>query len=116
MSMEKRENSSRQPVGFPQLCLIVREQLLADPTIDDSEWKARVKDRLINLRFTYPQQLDAIERAMRAVEVALTRQGTPRPPPQIQKSVIVATTPTHNDPPWRWPRKIGAGLVSLSEI
>jgi hypothetical protein len=59
---------SRKPVGWRQLCAVTRAELEADPTIDNSEWVERIKRRILQLGFTYPEQLDGINRAMRAVE------------------------------------------------
>ncbi len=68
-----------QPVGFRQLCAIAREQLLAEPEIDDVEWKARIKDRLARLCFDYPRP-DQIAAAISAVEHALKETLGPRLP------------------------------------
>ncbi len=118
MSILERGRPNRLPPTFQQLCVIAREQIRQDLTIDDAEWKARIKDRLAELRFAHPEQLDAIERAMRAVETSLTKYGTPRPAPlPPSPSMPHVGPPQQRDGPWRWPRRLPTtGLVSLSEI
>lgn len=64
---------------FGQLCVIAREQIQAEPSIDDFEWKHRIKDRLIELRFEIPAHSDGMARAMSAVERALAKCWGPRP-------------------------------------
>ena len=67
------------PIAYPQLCAVAREQLLADLTMPDSEWRARVKDGLVQLGFAYPPQ-DQFAAALAAVEYTLPRPR-PAPPP-----------------------------------
>ncbi len=91
----------RLPPTFRQLCVITREQIEAEPTIDDFEWRERIKQRLINLSFTYPTDRAAITRAMDAVEKALEKHWGPRPPtstspPSPQREPM----PPRTDPPW----------------
>ena len=71
----------RAPVSFPQLCLVAKEQLLTDPSIDNGEWAERIKQRLVRLRLGYPEQPHQMTAAMEAVERALAKEGWPRPKP-----------------------------------
>lgn len=75
------KNKARPIVGFAQLCIITREQIEADPTVDNFEWKERIKRRLLSLGFTYPAEPDTIDRALHAVERALAKAGRTRPGP-----------------------------------
>jgi hypothetical protein len=65
---------TRKPVGWRQLCAVSRAELEAEPTIDNSEWVERIKRRILQLGFTYPEQLDGINRAIRAVERCVDRR------------------------------------------
>jgi len=76
-----RRPKKRPPIGFRQVCAIATSEMRADPTIDDAEWKARIKARVIALEFTYPVEKDAIDQAMTQVEKMLERQWGPRPIP-----------------------------------
>ena len=104
---------SRAPT-FAQLCVIAREQILAAPSIDDGEWKERIKDRLISLRFDYPDPPDLMTRAMTAVERALEKQWGPRP------SSTPAPRPPielpQQDPPWRRTRRGDPTWTSIQEL
>jgi len=73
----------RKPVGWPQLCAIAKGQIEAEPSIENSEWSERIKTRLLRLGFTYPEEPSAINRAMAAVERAMSKRWGPRqaPPP-----------------------------------
>jgi hypothetical protein len=69
----------RKPVDWRQLCAIARDQIQADPAIDNFEWKELIKIRLLAIGLTYPVEPNGIDRAMRAVERALSRDWGPRP-------------------------------------
>jgi hypothetical protein len=91
-----RHPPERKPVGWRQLCAITRELIEAEPTIDDAEWKERIKQRLTALELTYPEDWAAINRAMDAVQRTLEKAWGPRPipvPPQTSR----------RDPEWRGP-------------
>jgi hypothetical protein len=102
---------------FPQLCVIAREQIMAEPTIDTGEWGERVKDRLIQLGFTYPQPPHRLTDAMDAVERALEKHWGPRP---MQVPPGMRCQPTREvlhqaDPPW--PKsQTPQGWTSLKEL
>lgn len=94
--------SKPQPSRAPthgQLCVIAKEQLETEPSISDGEWKARIKDRLVRLRFDSPETSEPIHRAMSAVEKAYEKQHGPRriplPPrsPTTQEAATVPLTP-----------------------
>jgi hypothetical protein len=72
----------RTPVAFPLLCVIAKEQLLAEPSIDNGEWAERIKVRLVRLRLGYPDPPHRLTDAMDAVEHALAKEGRPRPLPR----------------------------------
>lgn len=78
-------------VSFRRLYVIAREILRADPSIDNLEWSERIKDTLIRAKLGYPERLEAIHDAMRAVEGVIPRaapsfpvakQEVPRPLPE----------------------------------
>jgi len=71
-------------IGVRQLCAIARDVLA--PDIDDSEWRERIKCRLVVLGFAYPRP-EQISAAMTQVERALAHQGQPRPTPVIGRWV-----------------------------
>jgi hypothetical protein len=92
----------RKPIGFRQLCMVAREILTADRRLDDTEWRERIKDRIIALGYTYPQPWSLLTDAMTQVERALERRWGPRPPP-------LPPVPPPRDPdrgsPWHIPRQ-----------
>lgn len=84
---------NRKPVTFNQLCAIARAELERELGIDDGEWKARVKDRLVALEFQYPDG-DMFERALSAVGRQLAKQRT-RP---VEPSAPAEPEAPGNDP------------------
>lgn len=70
----------RKPIEFRQLCVLVKTALLQDPTIDDAEWKARVRDTMARWGFEAPNP-GTLEHAMTQVEHAVRRTLGPRPTP-----------------------------------
>jgi hypothetical protein len=99
-----RRGISRKPVEWRQLCAITRAVITTAPTIDDGEWKARIKDQLVALDLDYPTDLTAITHAMDAVQVALAKQGRARPPPPAAPLPTRKERPQQLDPPWRFTR------------
>jgi len=90
--------TSRKPIGFRQLCMVARELLTDEPTIDDAEWRERIKCRIIALGFTYPLQPQTISDVMTRVEKAFARcTSTPAPPiaapprPRLPRDVFPRT-------------------------
>ena len=75
----------RPPIPFPALCVIARELLIEDPRIDDSEWRERIKCRLLSRGWRYPIQLEQIGEAMRRVEQTIPRTVPvpPAPTPRV---------------------------------
>jgi hypothetical protein len=92
----------RPPIGWRQLCAITREQIEAEPTIDNGEWAERIKERLVRLGFAYPDPPDRLTDAMDAVERALEKLWGPRPihlPPTFRQGPRREVL--HQvDPPW----------------
>jgi hypothetical protein len=109
-----RRPKELRPVEWRQLCAIARELLMADPTIDDAEWKARIKERLCRLEFDYPAKFDTIPRAMSAVERALSAKWGPRPVGQPPRPAPVQP-PRQEDPPWSHRRQPGA-VTSIAAL
>lgn len=103
--------ASSQAPTYRQLCVIAREQIKADPTIDDTEWKMRIKDRLITLKFDSPPNSDLIGRAMSAVQRALEKFWGPRPIPQPPTS---RAPPTNR--PWKGPLTHEEATAALTQI
>lgn len=114
-----RQPKEREPVRWRQLCAITREVILAEPTMDDAEWKARIKDRLIVLELDYPSALDMIQSAMSAIEHALTQTLGPRPPPTpltVSSAVTTGTKPQQDDPPWKRFGRSSPGWASIADL
>jgi chromatin segregation and condensation protein Rec8/ScpA/Scc1 (kleisin family) len=98
---------SLRAIQFHQLCAIAKAELLAEPTMDDSEWKARTKDRLTRQGYDYPEPT-MLSRVLAAVEAA-TRQT-------VVRSVILPSKPEPTqlqqaDPPWRGTKPAGWAVV-----
>ena len=68
--------SRPRPATFAQLCAIARRVL--EPTIDDFEWRERIKMALVAQRLSYPAPHD-ITAAMERVEHATGSRPVPRP-------------------------------------
>lgn len=64
--------------SFEQLCAIAREAIADERSIDDSEWRERIKCTLARRGLLYPRP-HVIGDAMDRVERALVRQWGPRP-------------------------------------
>src|SRR5258708_3184103 len=107
----------REPPTFKQLCVLAREQITAEPTIDNFEWTERLKDRLVQLGFAYPDPPQRLTDAMDAVEHALTKVWGPRPSTRPltrrlswhQREIL----PRQLDPPWS---RMAAGAASWSSL
>ena len=69
-----------RPPTFAQLCAIARDEIEAEPSIDDSEWRERIKCTLARRRLQYPLP-HVISDAMDRVERALVKVRGPRPAP-----------------------------------
>jgi hypothetical protein len=72
------ENAKMQKtqITLRQLCAVAREQLEADPTIDDAEWRERIKCRIAALEYDYPRPAligDAMTRIERALPIQRPR-------------------------------------------
>ena len=80
----------RKPVQLRQLCAIARQLLEADLSMDDAEWRERIKCRIIQLDLTYPQPLTLLGEAMTRVDRALKGQ---RPPPLLPPAPSVQEQP-----------------------
>jgi hypothetical protein len=97
---------SLKAIGWRQLYAIAKAELLADPTIDDSEWKARTKDRLVRQGYDYPEPT-MLSRALASIEHdtkvvrSLTLPPQPPEPKPLQQS----------DPPWRGSKPAGWAVV-----
>ena len=89
----RRRPPSRKPVEWRQLCKITEAVIEQEPTISDSEWKARIRDRLASLEFEQPATTEPIHRAMSAVEKALEKRRGPRPPPLQPLRPVTAANP-----------------------
>jgi hypothetical protein len=90
---------TRRPISFRQLCLLATEQLRAEPTIDNAEWKARIQDRAHAVGFLTPWT-EEVYRAMDAVERSTSRRARSTP--------LSFSNPTHRnlEPPKPAPRTI----------
>lgn len=86
-------DEDRKPIEYRQLCAIVKTLLQQEPSIDDSEWKARTRDTLAKYGFQEPDT-DAMARAMSQVEYALRKTIGPRP----ARTIPVPTTGTYTPP------------------
>ena len=68
----------RKPIGFPQLCALVRSIIQQEPTIDDHEWKTRTLERMAAMGFEEPDDHAMVNRAMSQVEFAVPKTLGPR--------------------------------------
>jgi hypothetical protein len=66
--------------SFRVLCAMARAEIEHEPTINDGEWVARIKDRLVRQGFAYPTP-DRLTDAIRAVECVMSKQWGARIPP-----------------------------------
>jgi len=100
----------RKAIEFRQLCMVVKTLLLREPTIDNLEWKERTYRTLAKMGFAMPEDLDMVDRAMRAVEQATRQTLGPRPVPAPPKA---PSGPVYVPPPKeaRNPRPEGWSLV-----
>jgi hypothetical protein len=69
---------TRNRLTFAALCCIARKSLEQDPSIDDAEWKERIKCRVAHERRAYPTP-EELARVLRAVEAVLVQRWGPRP-------------------------------------
>jgi len=99
----------KKPVEWRQLCAIARDQIQADPTINNFEWKERIKIRLLAIGLMYPVEPDGIDRALRAVERALSREWGPRPAPVTS---VPASVPHPVDPAAPLGREEAAAILT----
>jgi hypothetical protein len=111
-----RRPTDRKPIEWRQLCAVATSVITAAPMIDDAEWKARIKDRVIALEYTYPIDQQAIGRAMSQVEKALERKWGPRPVTEVTERRAVETSVPQEDPPWRGRRRTGTGWTSIAAL
>src|SRR2546421_12100790 len=100
ISLKTRMDTPPLPPTFRQLCVIAREQLLTDPTIDDAEWAERIKQRLIALQFEDNLHAHEFTKAMAAVTRALEKQWGPRPTGIRPPRSMTPEPPQQHDPPW----------------
>jgi hypothetical protein len=107
-------------IQFRQLCALTKSILVEDLAIDDSEWKARIKARLVKWGFRLDvSDAEMVNRAMTAVEHALTKQGIRResPLPVETPTRTKTSTPrefrTHHPPGWALVEKLLAGHQGL---
>jgi len=100
----------RPPIDLRALCVIARRLLTDDPTMDDSEWRERLKCQLLAQGWTYPRNPALIGEAMTRVE-----RDRPRPIPTIPTSATRA--PARRAPELRTagPR-IDRPWISLAEL
>jgi hypothetical protein len=85
----------RPPITLQGLCVIARVLLTEDPTMDDGEWRERIKCRLLDSGWRYPLHLEDIGEAMRRVEQKIPR-AVPVPPAAGQAAITPAVKPTRN--------------------
>lgn len=76
------QDRNTTPVEYRQLCAIAKTIIQQEPSIDDAEWKARVRDTLAKWGFAEPDA-DQLVRAMNQVEYALRKTIGPRPVREI---------------------------------
>lgn len=106
--------TNRKPIAWRQLCAIARDQISAEPTIDDCEWAERIKTRLAVLGFEEVQPPHQPTAAMRAVQRALEKSWGPRPAPLPVRSSTPPPSPPPRERPW--PRRPGGRWTSLQEL
>jgi len=78
----------RKPPELRQLCAVARSQIESEPSIDNGEWRERIKRRLAALGFDYPpphviaDAMDRVERAIRRAPPTLPLLSLPDEKPQ----------------------------------
>jgi integrase len=73
--------AARREPEFHQLCAIVRQVLLADPTLSDFDWKEETKQVLSKQGWAEPATPEVLDRALTQVEQSLRQTLGPRPVP-----------------------------------
>jgi hypothetical protein len=102
-------HSERRPIALHQLSAIARSILEADPAIEESEWKAAIRDKATRQGYdTAPPEL--LWRAMERAADARKREKGPRP-------VVMPQPPERrphrqHDPPWRGRPPTGWAIVA----
>jgi hypothetical protein len=69
---------TRNRLTFAALCAIARHILEQERSIDDAEWKERIKCRITRERRAYPRP-EELSAVLSAVEAALVKRWGPRP-------------------------------------
>jgi hypothetical protein len=69
---------TRNRLTFAMLCCLARKVLEQERSIDDAEWKERIKCRIARERRAYPTP-EELASVLAAVERALEKQWGPRP-------------------------------------
>lgn len=68
----------RNPLTFAALCAIAGKVIQQEPSIDDAEWKERIKCHIARERRAYPTP-EQLGGALAAVERARSKRWGPRP-------------------------------------
>ena len=79
----------RNRLTFAALCAIARRVLEPEPSLDDAEWKERIKCRIAREGRAYPTPVE-LDSALSAVEAARAKQGEHRPAPAIKTPLTPA--------------------------
>lgn len=69
---------SRRPITFRIACAIARSEVIADPTVTDGEWVARMKDTAIRQGYDYPSTPEFWSRVIAALD-RVVRRSSPLP-------------------------------------
>lgn len=97
-----------------QLAAIAKRVLMVEPSITDSEWKARTKETLAKQGWANPEPPEMLETALWNVEKALERQWGPRPVPTSPRAA--PSVPRQQDPPWRGRHRADGRFTDLSAL
>jgi hypothetical protein len=74
----ERKMQTRNRLTFVALCVIARTVIEQERSIDDAEWKERIKCRIAREGRAYPTPLE-LSAALAAVEQVLVKRWGPRP-------------------------------------
>lgn len=96
----------RRPTTFPVLCALAKRALAEDPTVDDAELSARVKDLLVSQGWDYPRPPHMLTAAMTAARSAHAKTHGAPPPPSTEPLPLQRPLPLDTrGSPWKHIRR-----------
>jgi hypothetical protein len=90
---------------------------MEEPTIENSEWVVRVTERFLKQGYTYPENDPSmVHRVMAAVERALSKTETPRPPVPLPKKVIHEPAPSFHEHRTSSPAGYALAMAMMADL